>query len=1164
MVKRGYNWKARQVVDTVIDNSDTKRIKLDLDASGSYDQSNELVLPAKKRKTKIKTKTTKVTKILSNKQRKRLEKIVEKKQKKELTADLFKKLAEVQATPEEIRQLTSITKVQTRGLKKIFSEENTLINENCREAKGIVLNSIKGARRQLISEEKIERNSDPNIVGFESSDYSSTDSEDDETNEKEEENAESIEAISLKNETNNTDIQGIKEVTPGADGEINVDVTVGRDKAKQNKEQKNHLEVKPVIRKPAVFVEVNRSDEIQKARLKLPILAEEQQIMEVINDNSVIIVAGETGSGKTTQVPQFLYEAGYALKKMIGITEPRRVAAISMSKRVAEEMNLSSEEVSYLIRFEGNATENTKIKFMTDGVLFRELKDDFLLTKYSVIILDEAHERSVYTDVLIGMLSRIVPLRQKRNNPLKLIIMSATLRIQDFTENRRLFKVAPPVINVEARQFPVTVHFNRRTNENYLKEALRKTSKIHTTLPEGGILVFVTGQREVNHLVQKLRSMFPLKQKDKFLKIAKSLDRDTTVKEESTDDETFEDRLKRVVKKQKKKIKIIPEIDLDEYKVGDEENDSNDEEHFNSEDEDVDDILISPPVNAQPLWVLPLYSFLPSHRQAEVFLEPPSGCRLCVVSTNVAETSLTIPNIKYVVDTGKTKVKLYDKVTGVTSYAIDWTSKASADQRAGRAGRTGPGHCYRLYSSAVFNDVLQQFSVPEIQRKPVDDLYLQMKCMHLDKIVNFPFPTAPDLMQLKTAESRLEALELIENSKVTPLGRAVAKFPVLPRYGKMLALSLQFDLLPYAICMVAALSVQEVLLETPIGPSSADIQENWSIKRRSWAGQVVDPKLAPPTDLQAKLFRQLLLCGMADQIAKKMDPDEIKDKENKAKYKYAYKANDMEDPVFLHRGSVLKKTLPQYVIYQEVYETNKMYIRGITAIEPEWLPIYVPKLCNLGKPHADPEPWYEESSGKVKCIVSGSFGRQAWPLQNTEVEYPKSVEAYKWFTKFFLEGKVFSKLSKYNESLLQPASVVTKPWARLQPRIVRILNRMTSMDCRSRKNVEDVWENDPQFLLEEYLLWVPESVHKALAQPSSQAAINHEGALRLHFIEGVGDIIEIEGKLTAEKYRTILEQHAIPFGGPLIGNNFFLQQGNAPKHTSGLIKNYYASSKKTE
>lgn len=150
--------------------------------------------------------------------------------------------------------------------------------------------------------------------------------------------------------------------------------------------------------------------------------------------------------GKTTQVPQFLYEAGYAEKKMIGITEPRRVAAISMSKRVAHEMNLSSDIVSYLIRFEGNTTENTKIKFMTDGVLLKEIESDFTLNKYSVIILDEAHERSVYTDILVGLLSRIVPLRQKRGNPLKLIVMSATLRVEDFTKNRQLFKIPPPVL----------------------------------------------------------------------------------------------------------------------------------------------------------------------------------------------------------------------------------------------------------------------------------------------------------------------------------------------------------------------------------------------------------------------------------------------------------------------------------------------------------------------------------------------------------------------------------------------------------------------------------------------------------------------------------------------------------------------------------------------
>nr|pir hypothetical protein - fruit fly (Drosophila melanogaster) [Drosophila melanogaster] len=238
---------------------------------------------------------------------------------------------------------------------------------------------------------------------------------------------------------------------------------------------------------------------------------------------------GETGSGKTTQLPQFLYEAGYAQHKMIGVTEPRRVAAIAMSKRVAHEMNCRRAEVSYLIRFEGNVTPATRIKFMTDGVLLKEIETDFLLSKYSVMILDEAHERSVYTDILVGLLSRIVPLRHKRGQPLKLIIMSAT----------------------------------------------------------GGILIFVTGQQEVN----------------------------------------------------------------------------------------------------------PLYSLLSSEKQNRIFLPVPDGCRLCVVSTNVAETSLTIPHIKYVVDCGRQKTRLYDKLTGVSAFVVTYTSKASADQRAGRAGRISAGHC---------------------------------------------------------------------------------------------------------------------------------------------------------------------------------------------------------------------------------------------------------------------------------------------------------------------------------------------------------------------------------------------------------------------------------------------------------------------------------------
>ncbi|RKP23184.1 P-loop containing nucleoside triphosphate hydrolase protein, partial [Syncephalis pseudoplumigaleata] len=272
------------------------------------------------------------------------------------------------------------------------------------------------------------------------------------------------------------------------------------------------------------YVSVKRDPAIQEARMKLPVCGEEQSIMETIQANPVTVICGETGSGKTTQVPQFLYEAGYGHPDsehpgMIGVTQPRRVAAVSMAHRVAQELNVTDEQVSYQasrtsmpwsIRFDTTVSARTAIKFMTDGVLLRELANDFLLSRYSVIIIDEAHERTINTDILIGVISRVLKLREEMAatdpsvKPLRVIIMSATLRVSDFTENTTLFSVPPPVINVDARRFPVQIHFNRRTPHDHIAEAFKKVCKIHRQLPEGGILVFLTGQNEITDLCRKL------------------------------------------------------------------------------------------------------------------------------------------------------------------------------------------------------------------------------------------------------------------------------------------------------------------------------------------------------------------------------------------------------------------------------------------------------------------------------------------------------------------------------------------------------------------------------------------------------------------------------------------------------------------------------------
>ena len=352
--------------------------------------------------------------------------------------------------------------------------------------------------------------------------------------------------------------------------------------------------------------------------------------------------------------------------------------------------------------------------------------------------------------IFSGLLSRIVPLRLKKTpeSPLKVIIMSATLRVEDFTSNTKLFKVPPPVISVDSRQFPVTVHFNKKTNPDYMGDAFKKVCKIHSTLPEGGILVFVTGQQEVNILVKKLRAKYPGKHY-----------------RHCEEEEEMEQMLTSAKKNKKKGVlatekvsRLVPDIDLSDYNP--QPLDDTETDVQRDDDEDEDDLGEDPEeeeeeqsgVNslAEPLYVLPLYSLLSSQKQQMIWAGPPVGSRLCVVATNIAETSLTIPGVKYVVDTGKVKVKHYDKVTGVSTFLVDWVSQAQACQRAGRAGRQGPGHCYRLYSSAVFSD-LAQFSKPEILSRPVEDLLLQMKAMNIEKVINFPFPTCPDTEQLRCA-----------------------------------------------------------------------------------------------------------------------------------------------------------------------------------------------------------------------------------------------------------------------------------------------------------------------------------------------------------------------------------------------------------------------------
>lgn len=1162
MGKSRQKYKPKPTV--ISDNSELKKIKIEFESSEKYDECNALVLPSKKRATKkLRDKNAAPVKLLSKKKRKKLEKIVEQKKKKENRASLLEALQEVQADPKDLAKLTQLQVTQTLGRKKFLAEDYTFL-ENDYVEDGRVLSNVKGQKRKRHHEEdkaEQENHDDPNIVRL--GEISSSSDESDV--EEEEESESNVEGG--RNE--------VQEVVEGSTQRPDLDISGTDSKAVHQAEEKvvEPHEDKPV--QPAVYMNLNRLPEIQKSRLKLPILAEEQAIMEAINENPVTVIVGATGSGKTTQVPQFLYESGWtSADKMIGVTEPRRVAAVSMSQRVAHEMNLSSKEVSYQIRFEGNTTSDTKIKFMTDGVLLKEIQLDPTLKKYSVIIIDEAHERSVFSDILIGILSRIIPRRQAKGKPLKLIIMSATLRIEDFTENIRLFKESrPPVIRVDSRIFDVTIHYNKRTPEDYLGEAYKKACKIHRQLPDGGILIFLTGQQEVNTLVRKLRATFPMHARSKD---AEKTDRSAYQRKR------LEVKFKKKAEKESPVTKIIlPEVKLENFisalpddAEGDFAHDmagiedrgilDHDESDLDLIDDDDEDefgnskTLQERDEQEQSLWVLPMYSMLPPEKQQMVFLPPPEGTRLCVVATNVAETSLTIPSIKYVLDCGKVKEKVFDKVTGVSMFHIAWVSQASANQRAGRAGRTAPGHCYRLYSSAVFNDEFLKFSQAEIQRRPIDDIVLVMKSMNLP-VINFPFPTPPDYLQIRHGIKRLlilgaleERLDLAEGSSlkskklktgkakdlscITSLGKAMAAFPLAPRYGKMVAISHQHSLLPYTVALVAALTVPEVLIETPLGSKENvnEARKRWQKLRLAWAGTgnsrslgdimvllravgaaeyqgggsnwcdmnglrhkgiteirklrwqltneinliipscdlILDPQMPPPTDDQARLLRQIVLAGSIDHVARRVDDCELKTPEDKVKWKHAYRTQEMEEPVFLPSSSVLQVDMPQWVVYQDVYETHKMFMRNITAIEPEWLAVFAPNLCTFSLPLESPEPRYDAERDRVVCHRTATFGLPGWNIPEVEVEYPHGRGLFRWVAYFFLLGSLCPPLKNFVEHLHEPRTLVNPVAIRYREQRENLLRALMSKDITNYARLANVWEKNPKFLKWEYLQWL--------------------------------------------------------------------------------------------
>ncbi|KAL7748382.1 hypothetical protein RI367_006344 [Sorochytrium milnesiophthora] len=466
----------------------------------------------------------------------------------------------------------------------------------------------------------------------------------------------------------------------------------------------------------------------------LPITPLRDALVAAMKEHQTMVIIGETGSGKTTQIPQ------YILQSMAGsrvvVTQPRRIAAISNAKRVASEMQTTlGDVVGYSIRFENAVSDKTRLRYMTDGVLLREVLDDERLEAYDVVVIDEAHERTVGTDILLGLLKRC----RKARPELKVFVMSATLDVEKFSD----FFEECPIFQIPGRPFPVDIFYSRNTNmaslkSTYLDRAVETVLHIHKTDFPGDVLVFLTGAQEIDRACQELA-------------------------------------------RQEREIDYARDV----------------------QDKDV-----------KGMEVYGVYSTLETVEQRAIFKEAAPGMRKVVFATNIAQTSITIPGIVYVVDCGFVKQKMYDATTQMDALLVVPISKAAATQRAGRAGRTQAGRCYRLYSRDVYHDFADE-TTPEIQRTSLIDTILYLKEMHVVNVTGFDFLDPPEPQLITTALKQLYYLEAIDDQgQITPRGHLISHIPLSPFLARAVLAAADNSCTHEMLIIAAMLSVEHVWIET--------------------------------------------------------------------------------------------------------------------------------------------------------------------------------------------------------------------------------------------------------------------------------------------------------------------------------------------------------------
>jgi pre-mRNA-splicing factor ATP-dependent RNA helicase DHX16 len=620
-------------------------------------------------------------------------------------------------------------------------------------------------------------------------------------------------------------------------------------------------------------------EQIQEDRKKLPMYPYRESLLDAIAEHQVIIIVGETGSGKTTQIPQYLYEAGYAKLGKIGCTQPRRVAAMSVAARVAQEMGVKlGNQVGYSIRFEDCTSEKTQVKYMTDGMLLREFLSEPDLASYSCMMIDEAHERTLHTDVLFGLVKDIARFRPD----LKLLISSATLDAEKFSE---YFDYAP-IFRIPGRRYPVEILYAKAPEADYLHASAITALQIHVTQPPGDVLIFLSGQEEIETceelLVQRTKGMGT--------------------------------------------------------KIGE-------------------------------MVICPIYANLPSDMQAKIFEPTPPGARKVVIATNIAETSLTIDGIKYVIDPGFCKQNSYNPRTGMESLQVTPVSKASAMQRTGRAGRTAPGKCFRLYTAWAFQHELEDNSVPEIQRTNLGNVVLLLKSLGINDLINFDFMDPPPSETMFRALEQLYALgALNDRGELTTIGRKMAEFPVDPMLAKMIIKSEKYGVSEEIATIAAMVSVGGSIFYRPkdkaVHADNAhkafhlgNVGDHIAFLNvfNGWAETNYSTQFCFESFVQIKSMKRAR--DIRDQILGLMERCEIELRSNigdlegirkavasgffyhtaSLQRNGSYKTVKSGQTVHIHPSSGLFELTPRCVVYHELVLTSKPMMRVVSEINPEWL-----------------------------------------------------------------------------------------------------------------------------------------------------------------------------------------------------------------------------------